>query len=262
MGTIGVTLNRGKMKWQKVQFLRLWTSLVNSFIPKRTTKTVAAEKYNPPPPTSQRPTHTHTQTHTPWGHESDIYTLDIPTQLISLFTSLSFLSLLSLSLGIAVWSISTTTCVKAASFLGAPPRATSSTTPWWSTAHRWGSYTHTHTHTHTHQQFISYLFSTCSHTPLIHLMKAHTFTLTDLVIRATHLCWFSIWIYYWTHAVVFISKYFVILCISRCTTWTKVCGQLNISPICDWLNMSFNKQLQWHAKDWVPLVKISVTVNN
>lgn len=61
MGTIGVTLNRGK--WQKVQFLRLRTALVNSFIPNRTTKTVAAEKYNPPPPTSRRPTHTHKHTH-------------------------------------------------------------------------------------------------------------------------------------------------------------------------------------------------------
>lgn len=49
-------------------------------------------------------------------------------------------------LGIAVWSISTMTCVRAASFLGALPRATSSTTPWWSTAHRWGRSTHTLTH--------------------------------------------------------------------------------------------------------------------
>lgn len=52
------------------------------------------------------------------------------------------------SLDIAVWSISTTTCVRAASFLGAPPRATSSTTPWWNTVHRWGSRTHRHRHAH------------------------------------------------------------------------------------------------------------------
>lgn len=51
------------LKWQKVQFLRRWTSVQNSFIPKRATKTVAAEKYNPPPPPSQRP-NTHKHTHT------------------------------------------------------------------------------------------------------------------------------------------------------------------------------------------------------
>lgn len=49
----------------------------------------------------------------------------------------TFLSSNLLMVGIAVWSISTTTCARAASSLDAPPRATSSTTPWWSTAHRW-----------------------------------------------------------------------------------------------------------------------------
>ena len=57
------------------------------------------------------------------------------------------------------------------------------------------THTHTHTHSHTHtvthtqshthshrhivQHLTSYLFSTCWHTPLIHLMKAQAFTLAD-----------------------------------------------------------------------------------
>lgn len=73
----------------------------------------------------------------PWGARSWVMWWRPHVGSLSPWTSKwSSTWLISPSLGIAVWSISTMMSVKAASFLGAPPRATSSTTPWWSTAHR------------------------------------------------------------------------------------------------------------------------------
>lgn len=113
-------------------------------------------------------THTHTYTHTLRTWKWHLYThTHTHTQLPS-STYLTFhLPLSPLLLGIAAWGILTTTCVRAASFLGALPRATSSTTQWWSTAHRWESHTHTHTlihrHTHCSAAHLISLFHTLTH---------------------------------------------------------------------------------------------------
>lgn len=94
--------------------------------------------------------HTQTNTHTLGSQKGHLHT--------TLLSSSSPLWLFTpppplLSPGIAAWSISTTTCARAASSLGALPRATSSTTPWWSTARRWGSLTRRNTNTKTHSHF-------------------------------------------------------------------------------------------------------------
>jgi len=60
MGTIGVTLKRGTSEMAKGAISQPPDLCAKFFHSERTTKTVAAEKYNPPPPTSH---HTHTNTH-------------------------------------------------------------------------------------------------------------------------------------------------------------------------------------------------------
>lgn len=79
--------------------------------------------------------------------------------------SVTFPSCNLLMVGIAVWSISTTMCARAASSLDAQPRATSSTTPWWSTAHRWerNILCMTNTCHPTSNRFILIFRSCCTH---------------------------------------------------------------------------------------------------
>lgn len=106
-----------------------------------------------------------------------------------------------LSLGIAVWSISTMTCVRAVSFPGALPRATSSTTPWWSTVHRWGSSTRTHWNTHSSHMLVHLNESTHIHTYRLWLLQQHIYTDFQFEFVTLH----------WMHADVLIHKYAVFL---------------------------------------------------
>lgn len=128
------------------------------------------------------PSVAHAHTH---SHSGDMkvkfahtHTLYFPTQLQSHFSPPLYPLSSLISLGIAVWSISTMTCVRAASSLGAQPRATSSTTPWWSTAHRWESSTGTHPNTHIHRHTHICFACDCTLQSSI-LMKADIFPLKD-----------------------------------------------------------------------------------
>ena len=151
-------------------------------------------------------THAHTHAPTPWGHESEIHTLYSQLNL-SHFPPPFLSSPFSHSPGIAVWSISTTTCVRAVSFLGAPPRATSSTTPWWSTAHRWDTHTHTESHTHYSAPHLISLFHVLAHSahPFNESTGIHTRRLWLLQKHIYADFQFEFITLHWTHVVLNVS---------------------------------------------------------